>query len=168
MRVLVSWIAHTLPYRTKFRVFFREATQQLPPGTAIGMAIGAEIPPAHPATIGTVWVRAEMVPGVDLPLAATGGGDPWRGRSRGNDREGRRCLRTRDTLGFVGETGKRFRLAEAWALWQDGLCGSLRGCRAWTGPGKMQQEKYPEESQDDHQVEKVVWNHGVPPSYGVI
>jgi hypothetical protein len=29
-------------------------------------------------------------------------------------------------------------------------------------------EKYPEESQDDHQVEKLVWNHGVPPSHGVI
>jgi hypothetical protein len=32
----------------------------------------------------------------------------------------------------------------------------------------MQHEKYPEESQDDHQVEKLVWNHGVPPSHGVI
>jgi hypothetical protein len=71
-------------------------------------------------------------------------------------------------VGFVGETGKRFRLAGAWALWQDGLCWSLRGCRAWTGPGKMQHEKYPEESQDHHQGEKLVWNHSVPPSYGVI
>jgi hypothetical protein len=143
-------------------------TQQLPPGTTTGMAIGTEIAPAHPATIGTVWVWAEMVPGVHLALAATGGGDPWRWRSRGNDREGRRCLLTRATLGFVGETGKRFRLAGAWALWQAGRCWSLRGCRAWTGPGKMQHEKYPEESQDHHQGEKLVWNHGVPPSYGVI
>ena len=111
--------------------------QQLPPGTAIGMAIGAEIPPAHPAAIGTVRVRAEMVPGVHLALAATGGGDPWRWRSRGSDRGGRRGLLTRDTLGLVGETGKRFRLAGAWAPWQDGLCWSLRGCRAWTGPGNM-------------------------------
>src|SRR5437867_13238225 len=85
-----------------------------------------------------------------------------------NDRGGWRFLFTRDTLGFVGETGKRFRLAGAWAPWQDGRCWSLRGCRAWTGPGKMQYEKYPEESQDDHQVEKLVWNHGVPPSHGVI
>jgi hypothetical protein len=105
-------------------------TQQLPPGTAIGMAMGPEIPPAHPAPIGTVRVRAEMVPGVHLALAATGGGDPWRWRSRGSDRGGRRGLRTRDTLGFVGETGKRFRLAGAWAPWQAGLCWSLRGCRA--------------------------------------
>src|SRR5262249_61614794 len=34
--------------------------EQLAPGTTIGMAIGAEIPPAHPAAIGTVRVGAEM------------------------------------------------------------------------------------------------------------
>jgi hypothetical protein len=34
--------------------------QQLPPGTPMGMAIGAEIAPAHPATIGTIRVGAEM------------------------------------------------------------------------------------------------------------
>src|SRR5512145_2736391 len=75
-------------------------TQQLPPGTAIGMAIGAEIAPAHPAAIGTVRVRADMVPGVHLALAATGGGEPWRWRSRGSDQGGRRCLLTCDTRGL--------------------------------------------------------------------
>ena len=35
-------------------------TEQLPPGTAIGMAIGAEIAPAHPAARGTIRVGAEM------------------------------------------------------------------------------------------------------------
>ena len=35
-------------------------TQQLPPGTAIGVAIGPEIAPAHPATVGTGRVGAEM------------------------------------------------------------------------------------------------------------
>src|SRR5262249_43344105 len=92
------------------KVATADHTQQLPPGTAIGMAIGAEIPPAHPVPIGTVGVRAEMVPGVHLALAATGGGDPWRWRSRGSDRRGWRCLRIRDTLVFVGETGKHLRL----------------------------------------------------------
>src|SRR5215217_3607280 len=67
------------------KIVTTDHTQQLPPGTAIGMAIGAEIPPAHPAAIGTVRVRAEMVPGVHLALTATGGGDPWRWRSRGSD-----------------------------------------------------------------------------------
>jgi hypothetical protein len=43
--------------------------QQLPPGTATRMAIGAEIAPSHPAAIGTVRVRTEMVRGVDRPPA---------------------------------------------------------------------------------------------------
>jgi hypothetical protein len=95
--------------------------QQLPPTATMGMAIGAKIPLAHPAAIGTVWVRTAMVPGVHLALAATGGGDPWRWRSRGSDQGGRRCLFTRDTMGLLGETGKRFWLAGAWAAWEDGL-----------------------------------------------
>src|SRR5262249_31771229 len=43
--------------------------QQLSPGPAIGMAIGAEIPPTRPAPIGTVRIGAEMVRGVDLAAA---------------------------------------------------------------------------------------------------
>ena len=50
-------------------------TQQLPPGTTIGMAIGAEIAPADPAAIGTVWVRAEMGGGVDLASSPPRGHD---------------------------------------------------------------------------------------------
>src|SRR5262245_46139008 len=34
--------------------------QQLSPGTAIGMAIGAEIAPSDPAAIRTVWVGAKV------------------------------------------------------------------------------------------------------------
>src|SRR5262245_27442292 len=33
--------------------------EQLSPGTATRMAIGAEIAPAHPAPIGAVWIGAE-------------------------------------------------------------------------------------------------------------
>src|SRR5262249_41582921 len=40
--------------------------QQLSPGTAIGVAMGAEIPPAHSAPVGAVWIGADMVCGVDL------------------------------------------------------------------------------------------------------
>jgi hypothetical protein len=39
--------------------------QQLPPGTTIGMAVGAEITPSDPAAIGTVRVGAAMGGGVD-------------------------------------------------------------------------------------------------------
>src|SRR5262249_60510380 len=45
-------------------------TQQLPPGTAARMAMGAEIPPSYPAAIGTVRVGAEMRGGVDLTAAS--------------------------------------------------------------------------------------------------
>ena len=52
-------------------------TQQLPPGTAIGMAIGPEIAPADPAAIGTVRVRAEVCRGVDLASAPSRWHDAW-------------------------------------------------------------------------------------------
>ena len=52
-------------------------TQQLPPGTASGMAIGAEIAPPHPAPIGTVRVRAEMVGGVDYTTAPARHDEAW-------------------------------------------------------------------------------------------
>src|SRR5262249_2575769 len=43
------------------KVAATDDAQQLPPGTAIGMAIGAQIAPAPPAAIGTGRVGAEMV-----------------------------------------------------------------------------------------------------------
>src|SRR3954463_15929605 len=60
-------------------------TQKLSPGTATRMAIGAEIPPSHPAAIGTVRVRAEMVGGVDRTPASARHDDAW-GRSGGGGR----------------------------------------------------------------------------------
>src|SRR5262249_42406062 len=51
------------------KVTTTDHTQELPPGTPIGMAIGAEIAPADPAAIGTVGVRAEVHRGVDLAAA---------------------------------------------------------------------------------------------------
>jgi hypothetical protein len=51
--------------------------QQLPPGTATGMAIGADIAPSDPSPIGTVWVRAEMGGGVYLAAAPPRGYDAW-------------------------------------------------------------------------------------------
>jgi hypothetical protein len=44
-------------------------TQQLPPGTAARMAIGAEIPPSDPAARGTVRVGAEMCGGIHVATA---------------------------------------------------------------------------------------------------
>src|SRR5215211_7273404 len=89
--------------------------EQLPPGTAVRMAIGAEITPAHPAAIGTVRVRAEMLRGIYLAFAATCGGDPWRRNSRRGARGGLQSLLTRGTRGLVGEASKRFCSARALA-----------------------------------------------------
>ena len=59
------------------KIVTTDHTQQLPPGTAIGMAIGAEIAPADPAPIGTVRVRAEVRRGIDLAAAPPRGHDTW-------------------------------------------------------------------------------------------
>ena len=52
-------------------------TQQLPPGTATGMAIGADIPPSDPALVPTVRIRAEMGGGVDLAPSPSPGHEAW-------------------------------------------------------------------------------------------
>src|SRR5439155_4152556 len=55
-------------------------TEQLPPGAPIGMAIGAEIAPSHPALVRTVRIGTEMGRGVDLAAAPPRGHDVrWRG-----------------------------------------------------------------------------------------
>src|SRR5215510_15816029 len=61
-------------------VTFTAGAIQLAPGTAIGMAIGAEIAPSDPAAIGTVGVRAEVRRGVDLAATPPRGHEAW-GRS---------------------------------------------------------------------------------------
>jgi hypothetical protein len=54
-------------------------THQLAPPPTIGMAIGAEIPPTHPAMIRTGGMGAEMPSGIDVPAAASGEGQAgWR------------------------------------------------------------------------------------------
>jgi hypothetical protein len=69
-------------------------TQQLSPGTPIGMAISAEIPSGDPTSIRTVRVRAEMAGGVDLTTAPSRGHDVgWRDCG---------CLGVRGTAGCTG------------------------------------------------------------------
>ena len=43
--------------------------QQLALGAPIGMTVGTEIAPAHPAAIGTIRIGAEMHGGVDVTAA---------------------------------------------------------------------------------------------------
>src|SRR5262245_55960053 len=79
-------------------VTFTAGAIQLAPGTAIGMAIGAEIAPAHPAPIGTVRVRAEVRRGVDLAAAPPRRHEArWRGCG---------CLWGRFTAVLTGVAGR--------------------------------------------------------------
>src|SRR5215471_16267304 len=146
------------------KIVTTDHTQQLPPGTTIGMAIGTEIPPAHPASRGTVWIRAEMGGGVDLTSASPRGHDArWRGAG---------CLR----VGVAGvRTGVAVRLfreartgcALTGALWYWG-CG-LRCRRAHgggvAGPRPLEHEAQPHQSDQHQLVEKEMRDHGTPPSY---
>src|SRR5216683_2032562 len=102
-------------------------TQQLPPGTAIGMAIGAEIAPSRPSPIGTVRVRAEMRGGVDLASSPPRGHDArWRGA--GCLRAEVAGVRTGVAGRLGGEARKGCELTVALGHWGCGLrCRRARG-----------------------------------------
>src|SRR5262249_49940783 len=138
-------------------------TQQLPPGTPIGMAIGAEIAPAHPAAIETVRVRAEVRRGVHLAAAPPRGHDAggWGGRGvwGGGVRVG-----TGVAVWLGGEARKGCGLTLA--LWRSG-----RG-RRWrradggvTWPHPMEHEAQPDECDQRELVEEQMRHHGNTPSY---
>jgi hypothetical protein len=55
-------------------------THQLAPASAVGMAVGTDIPPAHPAVVRTGGLGTEVARGIDLPAAASGEEHTgWRG-----------------------------------------------------------------------------------------
>jgi hypothetical protein len=67
---------------------------------------------------------------------------------------------------LVGQSGKGFWLVGARAAWRAGLGWSLLVRNASTGPGIIQHDKQPQEAKEHQLVEKMVWNHGYPPSRG--
>lgn len=91
-------------------------------------------------------------------------GWPWRrrGRMRG-------LLLAQDTRGLVRQARKRCGLGGARAARRDGPGWLCLGRRALAGPGKVQHDKQPQESQDHELIVKLMWNHGKkPPHYGMI
>ena len=138
-------------------------TQELPPGTATRMAIGAEIPPSHSAAIGTVRVRAEMVGGVDLTPAPARHDDAW-GRSGGGLRAGSGGVRTGVAVWLFDEAFKGFRRTVALRAW--GWRG--QGCRARGGgarPHPLEHDAQPYENDQRELVEEKRRDHGKTPSY---
>src|SRR6266436_3516080 len=106
------------------------------------MAIGAEIPPAHPASIGTIWVRAEVHRGIDLTASPSRGHEAGWQRC-GGVRVGGGGMLTDVAVRLCGETLKRCEVAVALAPgWRQ--CGWHRPYGSpVTGPRVMEQEAQP-------------------------
>jgi hypothetical protein len=137
--------------------------QPLSPGTTIGMAMGAEMAPAHSAPGGTVRIGAAMACGGDLAAAP-----PWGHYTRGR---GCGCLWARGTAGLTGiamrlggEARKGGGLTAALGPWAWGL----RWCRTpggeVAGPRPREHEAQPYECDQRELVEKQMRDHGKPPS----
>jgi len=88
---------------------------QLPPGTATGMTVGAQIAQPQPPPVVTARMRTKVLRGVNDAWAPVG-----RGHGVGRRSRGRLSLRsvvlTQDTMGFLCQPLKRFRLVGAGAL----------------------------------------------------
>src|SRR3989442_13437271 len=94
--------------------------QQLPPGTAIGMAIRAEVAPSHPSPIGTVRIRAKVRRGVDLAAAPSRRHEAW-WRSCGGLRAGSGGVLTGVAVRLAGEARKGCGRTVALGPWAWGL-----------------------------------------------
>ena len=107
------------------KIAMTDHTQELSPGTPIGMAIGTEVAPAHPASIGTIWVRAEVHRGIDVAAAPPRERDA-RGRSGRGVRVGIGGLRTGVAGRLGGEARKEFRRTVALGGGGPGVSGTWR------------------------------------------
>jgi hypothetical protein len=147
------------------KVAIAGGTVELAPGATTGMAVGAEIAQPQPAAIVTAVVGTKLHRGLNDTRASVG----RRHRIRSHRRPGLGmcCLvLTQGTGGLVGEACKRLGLLGALTPQPDGLGWRSLCCRASAGPGRVQHDKQPQESQDCQLVEKKVWNHGKTPSLG--
>src|SRR5262245_35617597 len=112
-------------------------THKLPPPSSIGMTVGANIAPAHPATIRTGGLRAEMLGGIDVAVTASGAEHTgwWRAWRR---RGGQPCCPlTCWAVGLASETRKRLGVALSpgrfWHPWS--------GLVAWPKPTKQKKQE---------------------------
>ena len=138
-------------------------TQQLPPGTAPGMAISAEMPPAHPAARGTVQVGAAMGGGVDLASSPPRGRHAWGRECGGLWVRGAEVL-TNVAVWLGGEAHKRLGLTVA--LGHGGWQLRCRGARGGgvARPCSLEHEPQPEKRKQHQLREKECGNHGTTPS----
>jgi hypothetical protein len=146
-------------------ITFASGAVELTPGTTIGMAIGPQVARPQAAALAAVAVGTKVHGGVDDPGTPVGrvhGGGWQRRRWRGR----RGFLVTQGPRGFLGQPCKRVRLLGALTPWCDGRGWSLLGSDASAGPGVVQHDTPPQESQNHQLVVEQVRNHGMPPVYG--
>ena len=137
--------------------------EQLPPGAATRMAIGAEMAPAHPASVRTVCIGTEMGRGIDLTRASSRH-HHVRWRSAWGLWAGGIGVRTGVAGRLCGEARKGCGLMMALWHWGRGLwCWQARGGAA--RPHPMEHEAQPHKSDQHQLVEKEIRDHGKPPSY---
>jgi hypothetical protein len=128
------------------------------------VAIGAEIAPAHPTPIGTIWVGAEMRGGVHLAAAPSCGHDAgWRGA--GGLWTEVAGMRTGVAMRLGGAAHKGCGLPLAlgpwgWRLW----CRRARGGGV-AGPRPLEHKAQPHQGDQHQLIEKEIRDHGQPPSY---
>src|SRR5712691_11824442 len=135
----------------------------LPPGAATRMPVGTEVPPAYPAPIGAVGIRAEVERGVHLARPSPRGHDAgwWAPRRLGSVRVG---LLTGGTGGLAGEARKGCGLTVVLWQWAWGF-----RCR-WThgggvaGPRPLEHDAQPYQGDQHQLVEKKRRDHGKTPS----
>jgi hypothetical protein len=78
-------------------------------------------------------------------------------------------LLTPGTMGRVRQARKRCGVGGALAARRDGLGWLCLGRHVAAGPGEVQHDKQPQESQDHELIVKLMWNHGKkPPHNGMI
>src|SRR5262249_36350007 len=132
------------------KVAATDHTQELSPGAPIGMAIGAEIPPADPAPRGTIWVRAEVHRGIDV-AAAPPRGPEARGGSGGGVGVGVSGVRTGVAGRLGGEARKGFWLTRALGPWGWGLRCRRPHRSGMAGPRPLEHDAQPHK-RDQHQL----------------
>src|SRR5262245_38873883 len=109
------------------KVLLAAETLELAPAPTAGIAISPNIPPPHPAIIGTAQRGTELRRGIHLARPSLGGG-----QQRRRDPRGRRArLRGQFTGGtgwFVGEASKRLGVAGALLEWRGWRACGRAGC----------------------------------------
>jgi hypothetical protein len=135
--------------------------EQLAPAPPIGMAVGAQVAPAHPAPVGTGRVGAELGGGVDLTVASSRHDKP-RGRSGRSLQVGVGSLLTRVAVRLYREARKGLEFTLTLGPSGGGFrCQWVRSSGV-AGPYPMKHEAQPHQDNQPQLVENEIGDHDIP------